>query len=92
MASEAFMKHEEFMKHVDKVHPVGGMKNGKKSRIIKLTTQSFKEKVFLRHKQNKKNKIEKREQSQKQKRRIQLNIPPSLSRFQIELLKKQMKP
>ena len=41
--------------------------------------------------ENKKNKIEKRKQNQKQKTRIQQNVQPSLSRFEIELPKKQMK-
>ena len=67
-------------------------KNGKQSRIIKFTTHSFKEKVFLKDKQIKKNDTEKKKQNLKLKIRIQLNVQPSLSRFQIELLKKQMKP
>ena len=71
-----------------KVHPVGGTKNGKQSRMIKFTTHSFKEKVFLKHKQNKKNGTEKRKQNPKLKSRIQLNVQPSLSRFRTELLKK----
>ena len=41
--------------------------------------------------ENKKNKIEKRKQNQKQKTRIQQNVQPSLSWFEIELPKKQMK-
>ena len=76
------------MLHVDKVHPVGGTKNGKQSKIIKFTTHRFKEKLFLKHKQIKKNDTEKRKQNPKLKSRIQLNVQPSLSRFRIELLKK----
>ena len=56
--------------------------------MIKFTTHSFKEKVFLKHKQNKKNGTEKRKQNPKLKSRIQLNVQPSLSRFRTELLKK----
>ena len=92
IASEGELDKGEFMRYVDKVHPVGGTKNDKESRIIKFTTHSFKEKVFLKHKQNQKNEIEKRKQNPKQNSRIQLNVQPSLSRFRIELLKKQMKP
>ena len=88
IASEAGLDEEEFTMHVDKVHPVGGTKNGKQSRIIKFTTHSFKEKVFLKHKQIKKNDTEKRKQNPKLKSRIQLNVQPSLSRFRIKLLKK----
>ena len=73
------------MRQVDKVNPVGGTKTGKKPRIIKFIIHTFKEKVFLKLKQNKKNKIEKRKQNPKQKSRIQLNIQPSLSRFRTEL-------
>ena len=57
IASEVGLEEGEFMKHVDKVDPVGGTENGKQSRIIKFTNHSFKEKVFLKHKQNKKNEI-----------------------------------
>ena len=56
--------------------------------MIKFATHSFKEKVFLKHKQNKKNGTEKRKQNPKLKSRIQLNVQPSLSRFRTELLKK----
>ena len=79
---------EEFTMHVGKVHPVGGTKNGKQSRIIKFTTHSFKEKVFLKHKQIKKNDTEKRKQNPKLKSRIQLKVELSLARFGIEQQKK----
>ena len=67
------------MRHVAKVHPVSDTKNGKQSRIIKFTTHSFKEKVLLKHRQNKKNEIEKRKQNLKQKSRVQLNVQISHS-------------
>ena len=67
ISSEARLDKGEFMRHVDKVHAVGGTKNGKQSKMIKFTTHSFKEKVFLKLKQNKKNEIEKRKQNLKQK-------------------------
>ena len=81
IASEAGLNEEEFTKHVDKVHPVGGTKNGKQSRIIKFTTRSFRKRFFLKHKQNKKNDTEKRKQNPKLKSKTQLNVKPSLSRF-----------
>ena len=43
---EARLDKGEFMKHVDKVHHIGNMKNDKQSRIIEFKTHSFKEKVF----------------------------------------------
>ena len=88
IASEAGLDEEKLTKHVDKVNPVGGTKNGKQSRIIKFTTHSLKEKICLKHKQNKKNDTEKRKENAKLKSRIQLNDQPSLSRFRIELLRK----
>ena len=50
----AGVDENDFTKHVDKRHPIGGTKNGNQARIIKFTTHSFKEKVFLQHKRNKK--------------------------------------
>ena len=45
---------------IDKIHPIGGAKNENQARIIKTTTQSYKEKVFLQHMRNKKNYNKKR--------------------------------
>ena len=73
IASEAGVDEEELTKRMDKVRPVGGTKNGKKSRIIKFTTHSLKEKICLKRKQNKKNDTEKRKENAKLKSRIQLN-------------------
>ena len=73
IASEAGVDEEELTKHMDKFHPVGGTKKGKKSRIIKFTTHSLKEKICLKRKQNKKNDTEKRKENAKLKSRIQLN-------------------
>ena len=54
VAKEAGVDENDFRKHVDKIHPIGGTKNRNQARIIKFTTHSFKEKVFLQHKRNKK--------------------------------------
>ena len=54
VAKEAGIDENDFRKHVDKIHPIGGAKNGNQARIIKFTTHSFKEEVFLQHKRNKK--------------------------------------
>ena len=61
ITNEDGLDEGEFMKHLDKVRPIGGTKNGKQPKIIKFTTHSCEEKVFLKQKQNKKNEIEKRE-------------------------------
>ena len=50
VAKEAGIDGNYFRKHVGKIHPTGGAKNGNQARIIKFTTHSFKEKVFLQHK------------------------------------------
>ena len=76
ITSEVGLGEGKFMKHVDKVHPVSGTKNGKLPRVIKFPTQSFKKKVFLKHKQNKKNENEKRKENLKQKNWIQLTFQP----------------
>ena len=50
VAKEAGVDENDFRKHVNKIHRTGGTKNGNQARIIKFTTHSFKEKVFLQHK------------------------------------------
>ena len=54
VAREAGIDENDFRKHVDKIHPICGGKNGNQARIIKFNTHSYKEKVFLLHKRNKK--------------------------------------
>ena len=53
VAKDAGIDENDFRKHVDKIHSIGGAKNGNQARIIKFTTHSFKESVFLQHKQKK---------------------------------------
>ena len=50
VAKEAGIDGNDFRKHVGTIHPISGAKNGNQARIIKFTTHSFKEKVFLQHK------------------------------------------
>ena len=44
VAKEAGVDENDFRKHVNKIHPIGGAKNRNQVRIIKFTTHSFKEK------------------------------------------------
>ena len=88
VAKEAGVEENDFRKHVDKIHPIGGAKNGKQARIIKFTTHSFKEEVFLQHKRNKKLIVEKRKKNPKDKFQLLLNVQPSLSRNITDLLRK----
>ena len=79
VAKEAGIDGNYFRKHVGKIHPIGGAKNGNQARIIKFTTHSFKEKVFLQHKRNKKIDNGKKKKNPKHKSQVRLNIQPSLS-------------
>ena len=88
VAKEAGIDDNDFRKHVDKIHPIGGAKNGNQARIIKFTTHSFKEKVFLQHKRNKKIDNGKKKKNPKHKSQMRLNVQPSLSRNRIDLLRK----
>ena len=88
VAKEAGIDENDFRKHVDKIHPIGGAKDGNQARIIKFTTHSFKEKVFLQHKRNKKIDNGKKKKNPKHKSQMRLNVQPSLSRNRIDLLRK----
>ena len=68
VAKEAGIDENDFRKHVDKIHPIGDAKNGNQARIIKFTTHSFKEKVFLQHKRDKK--IGKKKKKKKSKTQV----------------------
>ena len=91
VAKEAGIDENDFRKHVDKIHPIGGARNGNQARIIKFTTHSFKEKVFLQHKRNKKIDNGKKKKNPKHKSKMRLNVQPSLSRNRIDLLRKPMR-
>ena len=73
VAKEAGIDENDFRKHVDKIHLIGGAKNGNQARIIKFTTHSFKEM------QNKKIDNGKKKKNPKHKSQVQLNVQPSLS-------------
>ena len=88
VAKEAGIDENYFRNHVGKIHPIGGAKNGNQARIIKFTTHSFKEKIFLQHKQNKKIANGKKKKHPKHKSQVRLNVRPSLSRNRIDLLRK----
>ena len=47
VAKEAGVDENDFRKHVNKIHPIGGAKNRNQVRIIKFTTHSFKEKKYF---------------------------------------------
>ena len=43
-----------YNKTSDKIHPIGQPEDGKQCRIVKFTSDSFRERVFTKHKQRKK--------------------------------------
>ena len=88
VAKEAGIDKNDFKKHVNKIHPIGGAKNRSQARIIKFTTHSFKKKLFLQQKWNKKIDNGKKKKNPKHKSQVQLNVQPSLSRNRIDLLRK----
>ena len=62
--------------------------NGNQARIIKFTAHSYKEKVLLQHKRNKKIDNGKKKKNPKRKSQVRLNVQPSLSRNGIDLFRK----
>ena len=88
VAKEARIDKNDFMKQLNKIHPIGGAKNRNQVRIIKFATHRFEEKVFLQHKHNKKIDNRKKKKNRKHKPKVQLNVQPFLSYNRIDLLRK----
>ena len=73
--------------NLDKTHPIGHPDEyGKQSRIVKFTTDSFKETVFRKHKHRRSPYIERQKRSGKPVQ-IEVKLQPSLRRYRIGLLK-----
>ena len=82
VAKEAGVDENDFRKHVDKIHPIGGAKTETKR------DSGFKEKLFLQQKRNKKIDNAKKKKNPKHKSQVRLNVQFSLSRNRIDLLRK----
>ena len=82
VAKEAEIDEDDFRKHVDKIHPIGGAKTETKR------DSGFKEKLFLQQKRNKKIDNAKKKKNPKHKSQVRLNVQFSLSRNRIDLLRK----
>ena len=54
LARESDIHKDIVIRNIDKIHPIGKIDNGLQRRIIKFTSDSFKEKVFKKRKKNKK--------------------------------------
>ena len=59
LKEETGIDEDVIQQNIDKIHPTGQPEDGKQCRIIKSTSDSFKERVFMKHKQRKKAYIEK---------------------------------
>ena len=56
LARERDINKDIVIKNIDKTHPIGKIgEYGLQCKIVKFTSDSFKEKVFKTHKENKKN-------------------------------------
>ena len=64
VGKDAGINENDFRKHVDKIHSIGGAKNGNQARIIKFTTHSLRRMFFYSISETKKLIMEKREKIQ----------------------------
>ena len=70
LSTESGLDKNIIEQNVDKIHPVGKIVNEKQQRIVKFTSDSFKERIYLAQKQKKK----------QDQRRRSINFKPSLTR------------
>ena len=64
VGKDAGINENDFRKHVDKIHSIGGAKNGNQARIIKFTTHSLRRMFFYSISETKKLIMEKTEKIQ----------------------------
>ena len=85
LKEETGIDEDVIQQNIDKIHPIGQPEDGKQRRIVKFTSDSFKERVFMKHKQRKKPCIEKQKKTNKPVS-IRFNLQPSLTKRRLELL------
>ena len=54
MKEKTIIDEDVIRQNIDKIHPIGQPGDGKQHRIVKFTSDSFKERVFMKDKQRKK--------------------------------------
>ena len=54
LKEETGIDEDIIQQNINKIHPIGQPEDGKQCRIVKFTSNSFKEKVFMKHKNEKK--------------------------------------
>ena len=60
LKEETGIDEDVIQQNINKIHPTGQPEDGKQRRIVKFTSDSVKERVFMKHKQRKKAYIEKK--------------------------------
>ena len=85
LKEETGIDEDVIQQNIDKIHLIGQPEDGKQRRIVKFTSDSFNERVFMKHKQRKKAYIEKQKKANKPVS-IRLNFQPSLTKRRLELL------
>ena len=79
------MDEDIIQQNIDKSHPIDQSEDGKQRRIVKLASDSFKDKVFMKRKQRKQAYIEKQKKANKPVS-IRFNLQPSLTKHRLGLL------
>ena len=82
---ETGIDEDVIQQNINKIHSIGQPGDGKQHRIVKFTSDSFKERVFMKHKQRTKAYIEKQKKANKPVS-IRFNLQPSLTKCWLELL------
>ena len=90
LKEETGIDEDVIQQNIDKIHPTGQPEDGKQHRIVKFTSNSFKERVFMKHKHEKKAYIEKQKKANKPVS-IRFNLQPSLTKRRLELLQAKEK-
>ena len=85
MKEETGIDEDVIQQNIDKIHLIDQPEDGKQRRIVKFTSNSFKERVFMKHNQRKKAYIEKQKKANRAVS-VRLNLQPSLTKRQLELL------
>ena len=85
MKEETGIDEDVIQQNIDKIHLIDQPEDGKQRRIVKFTSDSFKERVFMKHNQRKKAYIEKQKKANRAVS-VRLNLQPSLTKRQLELL------
>ena len=79
LARESNISKDIIIKYIDKTHPIGKTdEKGLQCRIVKLTSDSFKEKVFKKQKKKiKKISLKTKKKKKKKSIKVKINLQPS---------------